>query len=100
MYTPAGKATHTSGLYSSEDLEIGGVRDTTCLHKAKDITPSIAWRRQAWEQEALDKFIFLERTREGHRQSDDHWNYIKGLKVSETVNYDYGMHGDWYGCGE
>ena len=23
-------------------------------HKAKDITPSIAWRREAWTQEALD----------------------------------------------
>ena len=40
-------------------------RDTTCGHKAKGITPSIAWRREAWEEEALD-----ERTREGHRLSE------------------------------
>ena len=28
--------------------------DTTCRHKAKDITPPIAWRREAWKEEALD----------------------------------------------
>ena len=27
--------------------------------------------------------IFLERTREGHRQSDEHWNCFKG-NVGET----------------
>ena len=32
----------------------GRVRDTTCGLKAKDITPSIAWRREAWKEEALD----------------------------------------------
>ena len=31
-----------------------GARDTICGHKAKDITPSIAWRREAWKEEALD----------------------------------------------
>ena len=36
--------------------------NTTCGHKAKDITPSIAWRREAWKEEALD--IFLERMTE------------------------------------
>ena len=28
--------------------------DTTCRHKAKDITPSITWRREAWKEEALN----------------------------------------------
>ena len=28
--------------------------DTTWGNKAKDITPSIAWRREAWKEEALD----------------------------------------------
>ena len=28
--------------------------DTTCGHKAKDITPSITWRREAWKMETLD----------------------------------------------
>ena len=66
----AGKATLTSGLL------LGGASDTTCGHKAKDITPSIAWRRKAWKEEALDDLPW--RTREGHRQSDQHWNRFKG----------------------
>ena len=28
--------------------------DTTCIYKAKDITPLTAWRREAWKEEALD----------------------------------------------
>ena len=28
--------------------------DTTCGHKAKDNTQFIAWRREAWKEEALD----------------------------------------------
>ena len=38
----------------SKDLKRWGVFDTTCGHKAKDITPSTARRREAWEEEALD----------------------------------------------
>ena len=38
----------------SEDLKCWGAWDTTCGHKAKDTTPSIAWRREAWKEEALD----------------------------------------------
>ena len=38
----------------SEDLQCWGARDTTCGYKAKDITPSITWRREAWKEEALD----------------------------------------------
>ena len=38
----------------SEDLKCWAARDTTCGYKAKDITPSIAWRREAWKEEALD----------------------------------------------
>ena len=56
----------------SEDLKCWGTWDTTCGRKAKDITPSIAWTREVWRE------IFLERTREGHRQSDEHWNCFKG----------------------
>ena len=40
----------------SEDLKCWGAWDTTCVHKANDITPSIAWRREAWKEEALDYF--------------------------------------------
>ena len=38
----------------SQDLKCWGAWDSTCCHKAKDITPSIAWRSEAWEMEALD----------------------------------------------
>ena len=62
-----GKATLTSGLLlgRSEVLK-------SCGHKAKNVTPSIAWSREAWNEEAI------KRTREGHRQSDEHWNCYKG----------------------
>ena len=52
----------------SEDLKCWGAWDTTCGYKARDITPSIAWRREAWKEKALD--IFLIRTRQGHSQSN------------------------------
>ena len=38
----------------SEDLACWGARHTTCGHKAKDITPSVVWRRKAWKEKALD----------------------------------------------
>ena len=38
----------------SEDLKCWGAWDTTCGHKAKGITPSISWRREARKEEALD----------------------------------------------
>ena len=38
------------------------------MHKARGITPSIAWRRETRKRKC--KTIFLERTREGHRESD------------------------------
>ena len=50
--TLSGKATLTSGLLF--DLKCWGAWDTTCRHNAKNITPSIAWRREPWKEEALD----------------------------------------------
>ena len=38
----------------SEDLKCWGAWDTTCGHKARDITPPIAWRRETWKEEVLD----------------------------------------------
>ena len=35
--------------------------------------------------------IFLERTREGHHQSDEHWNHFKG-NVGETSEIWGGVH--------
>ena len=33
---------------------VGGEFETACRHKAKDITPSITWRREAWKEDVLD----------------------------------------------
>ena len=38
----------------SENLKCWEAWDTTCRHKAKDITPSTAWRSEAWKEEAPD----------------------------------------------
>ena len=38
----------------SEDLKCWEAWDTTCGHKVNHITPSIAWRREASKEEALD----------------------------------------------
>ena len=46
----AGKATFTNGLL----LGRSEAWDTTCGHKVTDIAPSIAWKREAWKEEALD----------------------------------------------
>ena len=50
----AGKATLTSGLLLGRSKVLRNLRHTSCGHKAKDITPSITWRREAWKEEALD----------------------------------------------
>ena len=55
----------------SEDLKWWGAWNTTCGHKTKDITPSIAWGREARKEEAFDWRSPL-RTREDHRSSDEH----------------------------
>ena len=38
----------------SDDLKCGGAKDTASGHKAKDITPSIAWTREVWRVGAVD----------------------------------------------
>ena len=52
-----GKATIAKACFS-EDQKCWGAWETTCGHKAKDITPLIAWRREAWEEEALDDLLW------------------------------------------
>ena len=52
----------------------------------------IAWRREAWKEEALDDLP--ERTRESHRQSDEHWNRVKG-DIGETSERQGGVRGLW-----
>ena len=44
--------------------------------RQKDITLSIAWRREAWKEEALDDLP--RKDERGYRQSDEHWNCLKG----------------------
>ena len=64
--------------------KIGSVEELETLpagHKAKDMTPWIAWRRERCvERGKRSSTIFLERTRKGHiaMQSDQHWNCFKG----------------------
>ena len=59
-----GKATLKSGFLLGRSEMLRSL-NTTCGHKAKDITPSVALRREAKKRKRLT--IFLERTREGHR---------------------------------
>ena len=56
-----------------EDLKCWGAGDTTCGHKAKDITPWITWRREAWKEEAStrrlawkDERHYLQAQSQGH----------------------------------
>ena len=39
----------------SEDLKCWAASDTTCVHKAKGITPLITWRREAWKEESVSR---------------------------------------------
>ena len=50
-----------------EDLKCWGAWDTTCRHKAKDVTPSIAWMTERAQERgsATRQSSLLERTREG-----------------------------------
>ena len=58
-YTPARTACHlwwvTRNYHgSSVNLKCWEAWDTTCRHKAKDVTQLIAWRREVWKEEARD----------------------------------------------
>ena len=54
------------------------------------ITPSIAWRREAWKEEALDDLPWKDER--GHRQSDEHWNCFKGNVGGGTFERRGGAH--------
>ena len=49
----AGKACNYHKCLSSRKIRSVEEHET-CGHKVRDITPSIAWRREAWDVEALD----------------------------------------------
>ena len=93
----AGKATLTSGLLLRRFEVLKSLRHhlraqsqghrtiDRLEERGKDIAPSIAWRREArtshhrspggerqGQRKCYSWMIFLERTREGYRQSDEH----------------------------
>ena len=51
--TPTNGLRHPSSAHSSEDQKCWEAWGTICEHKAKDITPLIAWRREVLKEEAL-----------------------------------------------
>ena len=60
-----------------EDLKPWGAWDTTCGHKAKGITSSVARERERRGKRKRSMIIFVVgRTRDGHRQSHEHYNYL------------------------
>ena len=59
----------------SEDLKCWGAWCTTCWHKVKDITLSIAWRTAAWTEETPDLPWKDERGPSLIRRT---WNCFKG----------------------
>jgi len=63
------------------DLNCWGAWDIAWRNKAKNIIPSITWRREMWKEEALDNLPW-----EGYHQSDKQWNCLKGNagKTDET----------------
>ena len=73
-----------------EDEKYRGAWDTTCRHIAKDITPSIAWRREVCKEEVLDNLPW--RMSKGCCQSDKHCNCFKG-NVGETSETGWSTHG-------
>ena len=52
-------------LYLDQTRTLRSTWDAACGHKAKDITSSIAWRREAWKEEALDDLPLKGRERAG-----------------------------------
>ena len=83
-----------------EDLKYWRAWDTSCGHKAKDITPSTAWRREAGKEEALSDLSwitsfqilctnsFMKEWREGKYKSPF-------LSTVETVLNGIGLSGMW-----
>ena len=55
----------------------------------------IRWRERLGKRK--HQTIFLERTREGHRQSDEHWNCFKG-NIRETSERQGGAHMGFSKC--
>ena len=81
----AGKATLLTAsqwLAASRKISVEELGDTTCGHKAKDITPLVAWRREALKKEAIGDLPRKDESRPSG-QSDGHWNRYRS-NVGET----------------
>ena len=50
--------------------------DTTCGHKAKGITPSIAWRREAWKEKMLNEYLPWKDERGPLPSQSDWWTLV------------------------
>ena len=86
----AGTATLTSGLLLGRSEVLRSLR-----HLPSGTQPRTSHHYRL-EERVVDRgstrlTIFLERTREGHRQSDEHWNRLKG-NVGETSERRSGAH--------
>ena len=94
----AGKATIT---YVSEGLKCWGAWDTTYGQKSQENKGAKSQGHHTidrMEERGVGKkgsMIFLERTREGHRQSDEHWNCFKG-HIGEISYRRSGEHNNWF----
>ena len=60
---------HTIDHLEESGVDRGIASDTTCGHKAKGITPSITWRREAWTEEALQTLPAGTKPRASHHRS-------------------------------
>ena len=72
IYWLARQPSHSQVAFFSGDLKCWGAWDTTRGHKAKDITPLNAWKRETWKEEALDSLPWKDERRP---LSIKHWNH-------------------------
>ena len=84
----AGKASLTNGLFLGRSEVLRSLRRYLPQQSQGHHTIDRLEERGV-EEEALDDLP--ERTREGHRQSDEHWNHFKG-DIGETTDRRGGAH--------
>ena len=76
---------------ASEDLKCWGAQDTTCRLKAKNITPSLAWSRQAQKEEMLNNPWKGERGPSSIRPTLELFQRQRRGNISETGLSTYGL---------
>ena len=83
----ARKATTTGGLHLGRSEMLRSLRHYLARghYKAKDITPSVAWRTERGvERGKRSSTVFLERTRKSHRQSDQYVGTVSKATLGEN----------------